>query len=260
MTTVVYDGTFEGCLTAFFEVYEYKFSAVHIISKARFQANVFNSHHESFFDAKKAERVWKGLSAKISLAALTQFYKAFLSEKDGIENVLLKYVQHVFSKHQSVEHDFANETVLTVVQTAKKVQREKHRMEAFIRFQLTKDGLYYAVCQPDFNVLPLIEKHFKTRYADQKWLIYDYKRKYGLYYDLHTVETIQLSFDTKTGNGKNLEMILDEKEILYQQLWQQYFSSVNIQARKNMKLHIQHMPKRYWKYLPEKQPERQGLK
>jgi probable DNA metabolism protein len=50
-----------------------------------------------------------------------------------------------------------------------------------------------------------------------------------------------------------LKLLPDEKEELYQRLWQQYFTSVNIAARKNTKLHIQHMPKRYWKFLPEKQ-------
>ena len=57
-------------------------------------------------------------------------------------------------------------------------------MEAFVRFQLTKDGLYYCIIQPDYNVLPLISNHFEKRYADQRWLIYDSRRKYGIYYDL----------------------------------------------------------------------------
>ncbi len=51
-----------------------------------------------------------------------------------------------------------------------------------------------------------------------------------------------------------LTTIYDEKEALYQILWQQYFSSVNISARKNMKLHIRHMPRRYWKNLIEEKP------
>ncbi|MEJ7681376.1 MAG: TIGR03915 family putative DNA repair protein [Segetibacter sp.] len=166
----------------------------------------------------------------------------------------MKYVQYAFSQKQTIESDYSNHAVLTVIQTAKKVHREKHRMEAFIRFQLTGDGLFYAVCQPDFNVLPLIENHFKNRYADQRWLIYDSKRNYGIYYDLTKADAVFLTFSDQTDDGKNIELILDEKETLYQQLWQQYFKSVNIQARKNIKLHIQHMPKRYWKHLPEKQP------
>ena len=125
-------------------------------------------------------------------------------------------------------------------------------MEAFVRFQLTKDGLYYCLIQPDYNVLPLISNHFEKRYADQRWLIYDSHRKYGIYYDLEKVETVFLNFEVNSSDKKAIAEISDEKEELYQRLWQQYFSSVNIVARKNMRLHIQHMPKRYWRYLIEK--------
>jgi probable DNA metabolism protein len=253
MITVVYDGSFEGWLTAVFEVYEYKFFNPKIVATEKFQPNVFAQHHTTLFLKEKADRVWKGLSQKVSKVALTQVYKTFLSEEEGIENVLLEYIQYAFNQKLSIESDFSHPAVIKVAQTAKKVHREKHRMEAFVRFQLTGDELYYAVCQPDFNVLPLIQKHFEKRYADQRWLIYDSRRKYGIYYDLNTVEFVNLAFNEATSDGKNLQVIIDEKETLYQQLWQHYFKSVNIAARKNMKLHIQHMPKRYWKYLPEKQ-------
>src|SRR4051794_40087717 len=166
MVTVIYDGTFDGFLTAVFEVYEYKFPAVNITIKDRCQPNVFNYSHETFYNQEKAARVWKGLSAKISAAALSQIYKAFLSEEKGIEDVLLGYIQYAFASKQTIESNYSDANVLMVIQTAKKVYREKHRMEAFIRFQLTADGLFYAVCQPDFNVLPLIMKHFKNRYAN----------------------------------------------------------------------------------------------
>jgi probable DNA metabolism protein len=88
-----------------------------------------------------------------------------------------------------MEEDYSHPAVLTVFQTAKKVWREKHRMEAFVRFQRTADGLYYAIIEPDYNVLPLIAEHFQTRYADQRWMIYDARRRYGMYYDLNTVQT-----------------------------------------------------------------------
>ncbi|MGK4566274.1 DUF4130 domain-containing protein [Flavobacterium sp. 3HN19-14] len=48
------------------------------------------------------------------------------------------------------------------------------------------------------------------------------------------------------------ENTLRDKEGLYALLWNDYFKSTNIPARKNMKLHLQHVPKRYWKYLTEK--------
>ncbi|RZL32145.1 MAG: DUF4130 domain-containing protein, partial [Pedobacter sp.] len=148
---------------------------------------------------------------------------------------------------------FSNADVLLVQQTSRKVHREKHRMEAFVRFQLSKDGLYYCIIQPDFNVLPLITNHFEKRYADQRWLIYDSRRHYGIYYDLEKITEVSMNFSDDLHNKENLKEIIDEKEELYQTLWRQYFSSVNIVARKNMKLHIQHMPKRYWRWLTEKQ-------
>jgi probable DNA metabolism protein len=255
MVTVVYDGTFEGWLTAVFEVYEYKFDDVTICTKATFQQNVFNRHHNCLFDAEKASRVYTKLTSKLSKLAVAQIYKAFLSEEKGMEDVLLEYVRRALLSKQSIEDDFSNLAVLTVVQTAKKVHREKHRMEAFIRFQLTGDQIYYAVCEPDFNVLPLIAAHFKNRYADQRWIIYDSKRFYGMYYNLSDVENITMTFEENTAKGRNIELIVDEKEELYQKLWQRYFKSVNIAARKNTKLHVQHMPKRYWKFLVEKQPQ-----
>jgi probable DNA metabolism protein len=250
MTSVVYDGTFEGWLCAVFEIYEYKLAAAVIVNEAHFQPSPFEQVHVVNTDPGKSKRVWSGLKQKISHSALGQLHRAFLSEEKNVENILLKYVQQVFASNQTIEYNYANKDVLHVAQTAKKVYREKHRMEAFIRFQLTKDKLYYAVCQPDFNVLPLIENHFQKRYADQRWLIYDSRRKYGIYYDMNTVERVEINFSEEAKTG--LASIIDESEMLYEQLWQQYFKSVNIEARKNLKLHIQHMPKRYWRFLTEK--------
>jgi probable DNA metabolism protein len=254
MKTVVYDGSFEGFLCAVFDVYEYKLTDVDIVPAHKHQPSMFAEPHFVNHDPKHSDRVLKGLEKKLSLEAQKQVYRTFLSELDGIENTLLQYIQYVFASGVMMEEDFSNKAVLTVFQTAKKVWREKHRMEAFVRFQKTADGLYYAIISPDYNVLPLIGKHFTERYADQHWMIYDAKRRYGIYFDGHQTQQVQISFSEEVGQGTNASAVYDESEAIYQQLWNQYFKSVNIAARKNTKLHIQHMPKRYWKYLPEKQP------
>lgn len=253
MQTVIYNGRFDDFLCAVFDVYEYRFIEVEIITGARFKGNIFEKVHFANHDPKHSERVLKGLRQKLSPEAQQQVYRTFLSEITGIENVLLEYIRYAFASEQSIEADFSNNAVLTITQTAKKVWREKHRMEAFVRFQKTADQLFYATVAPDYNVLPLIAGHFTNRYADQSWLIYDTRRHWGLYYDLKTVEEVQLAFSDNTGDGKNIRSVFEENEEAYQKLWQVYFKSVNIPARKNKKLHLQHMPKRYWKYLTEKQ-------
>jgi len=250
--TVIYNGSFENFFTAVFEIYEYKIAEPDIQKETSANTNLFGAHivHEN---KEKAARVIKSLQQKITPLAFRNLYKSFLSELPGIENVMLRYIRYVIQSANSVERNFSNTDVLMIAQTAKKVDREKHHMEAFIRFQKTKDELYYAIVQPDFNVLPLIIKHFKDRYADQQWLVYDVRRKYGLYYDRENVTEVKIDFTERINDALAKQNIYDEQEELYQSLWQVYFNSVNIKARKNLKLHIQHMPKRYWKYLTEKQ-------
>jgi len=252
MTVVVYDGSFEGLFTAVFEIYEYRISEPNISRQAVSNGSLFGNTHVVTTNTAKATRVYAKLQSLISSKTLRQLYDVYLSEIKDIDNVLFRYIQLALQSNFVIENDYANPDVLLIQQTSRKVHREKHRMEAFIRFQLTNDGLYHAIVQPDYNVLPLIQKHFKERYADQRWLIYDVLRKYGLYYNLHIVEEVQIDFRQPSVNDGII--CYDENETLYQQLWQQYFSSVNIAARKNMKLHIQHMPKRYWRYLVEKMP------
>lgn len=248
----LYDGTFEGFLTTVFQVFEEKQYKAKIVKPKHYQPDMFVHTTDVVTDNSKAKRVWRSLNLKATKMGANQLRKAFLSEIKGIENVLLRYVIYAYSTESFVNIDYSNKDVLRVSQIAQMVGREKHRMEAFVRFKLTKDGYYFAEIEPDFNVIPLIERHFKDRYADQQWVIYDKKRKYGIHYDLDKVNTVVFeNFDYQSSDTINL---LDESEVPYQKLWKDYFDSTNIESRKNMKLHTQHIPKRYWKHLSEKQP------
>lgn len=257
-TILIYDRTFNGFLTAVFDVYAHKIQNAIIQPKSNSQDQLFAQAHQVITDSEKAQRVYKKLKAISSKTDFHDFYRAFLSEILGVENTLLEYCRVSFKNGKAPSGDYGNPTILKISQAAKMVGREKHRMEAFIRFHLIDDDVYYANCEPDFNVLPLILKHFKNRYADQKWIIYDLKRDYGISYDLHTVEEVIIQFNDpraqrgvmNTGGLK--ESRFRESENNYRDLWNQYFKSVNIESRKNMKLHLQHVPKRYWKYLSEK--------
>lgn len=241
---LIYDGSFDGFLTAIFSVYEERIEAVSITPEAYFQPGLFAEGIEVITDVNKADRVWKGLEKFKNFRH--DVYWSFLSEIEGNELVLLKTIQYVLATSRTT--DYGHPHVLRTAQVRKMVGREKHRMEAFIRFQLTKDSIYFAHVEPDFNVLPLIATHFKNRYADQQWVIYDIKRSYGLYYDLFKVTPMQMDF----AENAPKKAIFTEAEEDYSALWQNYFKSTTIRSRINLKLHTRHVPKRYWKYLNEK--------
>ncbi len=251
-TILLYDGSFDGFLSTVFLVYEQKIKHPIIRNKSFPNNQLFTVTHDVITEEHKAKRVWVGFTAKTTSNEQQDFFKAFLSEIKGVENTLLCYLQNIFLRSPSAKNiDFSNKNILKISQVAKMVSREKHRMEAFVRFQLTKDNIYVAIIEPDFNVLPLIMNHFKDRYADQRWLIYDIKRAYGMYYDLTTIDTVQLDFFSKV-NSKISSENLAPNEQQFQELWHTYFKNVNIKSRKNTKLHLQHIPRRYWKYLTEK--------
>ena len=249
--TLIYDGSFNGFLTAVFIAFEEKLHVVDIQRNNQSQNGLFSETETIFTNVDKAKRVWNGIRAK-SRNTITNIYFAFLSETEGVEMMCYTYIQKLMATKDKKQADFSDETVLYISQLARKVGREKHRMEAFVRFQLTKDDIYFANIEPDFDVLPLISKHFRNRYADQQWLIYDVKRGYGIFYNLESVEIVSLDLSEIHFNRNRKSKTFTEGEYEYQELWNNYFQSTNIKSRINRKLHTQHIPKRYWKYLSEK--------
>ena len=258
MTTVIYDGTYEGWLTAVFDIYEYKLDDVIFAKGEQVISSLFGITHKVLTDDRKAKRVLKGLQQRLSTEGQRRIFLTLLSEIDKAEDKMLRFVRYTFSSAVNIEQDLANPVVSDIREAARLVKKEAHRMEAFVRFQLTKDDLYdplyYAAIEPDCDVLSLISNHFKNRYADQRWLIYDLRRKYGIYYDLETVNTVEIQFQYSQAASHLSPEICDEREEFFQNLWRRYFSAVNIEARKNLRLQMKHMPKRYWKHLTEKKP------
>lgn len=251
MTTLLYDGSFDGLLTAVFEVFEYRYKDVEIFSKEKFyQENIFAEIHEVITQNDKAERVFNKLEQNIGRSGIHQLLKVFLSEDPALEHLILAAIQQsVRHPSENILQNYANNDILNISKIAKSVDREKHRMTAFVRFEKMQDGVFFAKIDPDFNVLPLIQKHFQDRYQDQKWMIYDLRRHYGILYDL---ENCDFFYPEEKLDLKNYQQQFHEEENNYQKLWQRYFTKTNIVERKNLKLHIQHVPKRYWKYLTEK--------
>lgn len=250
---LTYDGSMAGFLTGVFEVYDRRLRDVKLEKESTHQPSILYPATAIATDAAKARRVWQGLCKKLSPDAQQQFFQAFLSELAGMEDVLLAYARHVFENAHGVETDYGYAPVLEVQQTARKVWREKHRMEAFVRFQKLQDGLWYAAVDPDYNVLPLISAHFKSRYADMPWLIYDLRRRYGIHYQPEPGVVNEVEMQWAEGSNATPDAtVLEATEPEYQALWQTYFKHTGIPARKNLKLHLKHIPTRYWRYLPEK--------
>jgi probable DNA metabolism protein len=253
MLFYLYDKTFDGLLTCVFDAFFRKEFPENIVGENA-EIPLFADTFRVITDEEKADRVLNGLRKKLSKSAVNMLFICYLSELENIEMLIFRYIKKAFDSEISIEMNFADADVLELSKIYKKVMREDERMRQFVRFQKTADGMYFALISPLYNVLPLSARFFKDRFADRQWVICDVKRKYGLFYDLKNVETVRFeSLDIPADTGKIAEEKLDEYEVKFQNLWRDYLAATTIKERKNLKLQRQFMPKRFWKYLIEKQ-------
>ena len=257
MTVYVFDGTMDGLLTAVFDAYALKEQPEELL-KSGDALPLFCDHtYQVTTDEEKAQRVWTGLEKKLEREALKLISVSWLSELPELSTPLFHYIYKVFQQGD-ISRNFADPDVLSVTNIARKVLHEQLRMKQFIRFQKAKDGTYLAVVSPDHNVLPIITDHFSDRFNDQPWLIYDAHRHYGFYYDGHAAP-IRITFENEFAvpfsleNGKLNEDILSSDDQLLQDLWRAYFKAICIKERMNPRKQLKDMPRRYWKYMTEKQ-------
>ena len=251
-----FDGTMDGLLTAVFEAFSLHEEPEQLLKEGDALPLFCDYNYQVTTDEEKARRVWTGLEKRLSREAMKLISVSWLSELQELNTPLFLYICKVF-RQGDISRNFADPDVLTVTNIARRVLHEQLRMKQFISFQKAKDGTYLAVVAPDHNVLPLITEHFSDRFNDQPWLIYDARRHYGFHYDGQQV--IRITFEDEGAvpfdltNGKLQTDVLSSDDQLLQDLWRTYFKAICIKERMNPRKQLKDMPRRYWKYMTEKQ-------
>ena len=253
MLVFYYDHTFEGLLTAIFDAYSRKTFPDYLYEEGAPVPLFVDETYTVVTESTKANRVWAGLQKKMTKNACNMLYYAWLAEQVETDNLLIRFIRKAFDSPVSIETNFADPDVLGVKQIAQKVSHERTYLMEFVRFQKAADGIYFAPVSPKYNALPLAIAHFKDRFADQKWLIYDVRRRYGYYYDCKTVDEVTFEDDAHLLQGKLDESLLAADEKQFQSMWKDYFKAMTIRERINPKLHRRNLPPRFWKFLTEKQ-------
>lgn len=244
MLYYIYDGSFNGLLTAIYEIYYNRKVPQQLIPQGTSDHGLFTEQHEIITDEIKAAKVYDAIYNKISPLALKNTYHAYLSEHPENGIWIYEYLHLGWRLGSKVDLRLTDERVHRIHRLSQKVRTERHRMLGLVRFQLFKNNIYYAAMEPDHNIVELIAPHFAQRMADQNWIIHDLKR------NLASVYNQKEWFSTHFTLEHKLE--LEQEEQHYQKLWKQYYESIAISNRLNPKLQKAFMPQRYWKHLVEK--------
>lgn len=132
--------------------------------------------------------------------------------------------------------------VYRIFELCRATNNEAYRHLEILRFSELENGVLFATIHPKDYVLPYIAEHFTDRLPMENFMIYD--------------ETHQLVIVHKAGKNYMLadatDLDLDKikrysnDELEYRKLWLTFFDHIAIDSRKNSRLQMQHMPKRYW--------------
>ena len=182
---------------------------------------------------------------KLSSSILKTIYYVYLSEEEHKELIIFYFLLNA-QKYQDKIFLMRNlKCVTKVLKIAKYVSNENHKLKGFTRFKEINNHILYAEISPTNNILPLLSNHFANRLKNEYWIIKDIERNIYSIYDTQKYYII---------SGKNInlkDITIDDTEQEIENLWQYFFDTIGIEARKNIRCQMNFMPKKYWKYITE---------
>lgn len=244
MICYIFDGSFEGLLTAVYEAYYRREKPEEIIPEWQFKPTLLTEPVYITTEPEKCAKVYEAIKNKISKPSLKLIYHVYLSELEGCCTLIYNYIKLGFKLGSEVDLHLHIDSVLGMHNIEKKVTYECHRMLGFVRFK-SIENMFYSSIEPDHNILGLISSHFASRLPDENWIIHDLKRDLAVFYNKKEWIVTPLS------KAKAEDFLVREEGELYETLWKQFFKTIAIEDRINPRLQKRMMPSRYWKHLTE---------
>lgn len=246
MLNYVFDGSFEGILTAIYEAYARRERPDQLLPAQGLAMHLFDDYVSIETDCVKADKVAAAIQLKCSAEIFDRVLLAAMADDPDRGTLINRYLRLGFRLGSAVDCHLHEPFVLDLHHLSHRVNREVMRFEGLLRFVKTSAGIFYARYEPDHNITQALAPHFAARLADQSWIIHDIRRGVAALYN--TQEWIlaewSASFEQQLPDWS-------ECEVAYQQIWKAYHHNIAIAERTNPKLQRNMMPARYWKNLQE---------
>lgn len=251
-----YDGSFAGFLCAAAETINITGSGspAPSIRGPASAGELFDETIDLRSDRERALRLWRRLARRAGGEALRSCLEAFCSDYQGKEDAIAYAMGRLSREGASALCDLNDPMIGLVEKAALRARNQAHLIAGILRFSELADGSWYALIEPDCDILPLTAEHFSARYADMRFAIYDNKHHTAL---LHSPGDRWTIANGVTPNNDGI-FPLSERELSIRAGWAEYFESVAIAQRRNPRLQASHMPKKYWRFLPETKAKRSG--
>lgn len=242
----LHDGTFEGVLSGIYKMFHCKAkrNEGELWPNATYQQTFFTLTMPLETNREDAYTVAMSIYDTFGNDGFKCVYYAYLAEDDSYGTVLFRALKIAYKIGRNAFEALQDPDILKLYKMSTKVSREAHLFLGLIRFAELENGLYYTDFEPTQNILAVLAPHFSERFKDQSWVIHDKKRGIAAFYDqtAYVINAVE----------KMPEIVYSKRENDFQALWQKYVHHISIEARKNLRCQMQHMPKKYWAFLTEK--------
>jgi len=247
MLSIQYDSTFDGFLSVVFEIYRQRLVVGNIVPD-RIGGETTDLFMQPFWvetSDESARRLKRAIANAASEDVLKMLDIVFRSEAEGVEMKILAFLRKLFSGiDPNYGKNLASMEMLPLYRIAQSVRLEIADMRGMVRFCKTSDGTYFAEIEPKYDIVTLLTEHFRNRFVNERWAVYDSKRNYGVYYDGRAAVEVVVPNLEAVKSGMPPDNIT--------QLWKDYYNSISIKERENPKLLRRCLPVRYWKHMPER--------
>lgn len=201
-------------------------------------------------DPALADRVLRGIRGRLGALAEQWVWDAYYSCLPHRELAALEFLKLGFAKGPGVTAMLGHPQVAPLFAASRALRHEVHLFTGFVRFT-EHEGVLTSVIRPQNFVLPFLEPHFSDRFPREKYLIYDETHRYALVAAAGKSRLLQLE-------GLQLPTP-DADEMRYRALWRQFYDTIAIEARRNPRCRMTHLPKRYWDCMEELQGAKRPL-
>lgn len=205
--------------------------------------------------AQKAEKVIRTITERFGMQFYESIYQAAMSGETHTEQKLDKadaIYQTILlalscGDGQRVLLSLGEPCVYRIFELCRATNREAHRHLEFLRFSELENGVLFAAIHPKDHVLPYIAEHFTDRLPSENFMIYDETHRTVAVHKTSKQYAIVDAADLDPDKIKRYS----EDETEYRRLWLAFFDHIAIDSRKNPKLQMQLMPKRFWSDMTE---------
>lgn len=242
----------EGIFTAVYDIYthvaakETTHDKCKIITGEIGNYELFSEYIDVVTDSEKALKVTKTICERFGFEAYETFLYAAACDDDRKATAIYKSIVTGFKLKDKFKliNMWTDPNVALVNELRRKAGNEFARWREFLQFKELNNKTLFSRIGPVCDILMLLAPHFANRLPNENFMIYDEIRDKYLVHEIGKPCVIVIG----DGQDPDEDNIRSSDDVVYEDLFKVFTSSIAIKERENHKLQQQLMPLRIQKY------------